>query len=120
MHYSKVTSSDITTSLIIEIVQSLMNPHSPNDYQDLKLRLESLQQTVVLTGVAIQAYEYTPVGKSLAKAINREMEACVATLQKLRKTIDSYLQVPKSTFIGYVLHICWASACEPDEIASMR
>jgi hypothetical protein len=46
-HYSKATSSsDITTGLIIETVQSLMGLHSPNGYRGLKLRLESLQKTV--------------------------------------------------------------------------
>jgi hypothetical protein len=120
-HYSKATSSsDIATGLIIEIVQSFMGLHSPNGYRDLKLRLESLQQTVVLTELAVEAYEYTPVGRSLAKAINLEMESCVAVLQKLRKTIDSYSQVPKSSFVGYVLSNSWASGCEPNEIASIR
>lgn len=115
-----VSSTDTVIGLIIEIVQSLMDPCSPNGYRNLKQSFESLQDTVVLAVLVVQAYEGTPLGRGLAKVINREMGGCVMVLQQLRETINTYLQVPKSSRVGYVLHNLWGHRCEPDEIASMR
>jgi hypothetical protein len=114
------SSSDIVLGLIVEIVQSLMDPRSQDSYRGVKRDLRSLQQTIILTVLAVQAYESTPLCRTLVKAINREMENCEVVLRALRDAIHSFTQVLKSTHVGYVLRNFWASAQECDEVISIR
>jgi hypothetical protein len=111
---------DIAARLIIQIVQALIDPDSADLYQHLKLELKSLQTIFTLTGLAIHAYEYTPLGPSLTNIINQESERCRVVLQELLKTINRYRQGLDSTRISYFWRqVCW-SGCEVDELTSLR
>jgi hypothetical protein len=100
--YSTTTNpSEIAARLIIKIVQLLKDPESSNYFRDLKLELESLQRTLALAGLAIRAYEYTPLGRSLANIMNRESEQRRVALQDLLNTIDGYRGGLNSTRIRY-------------------
>jgi hypothetical protein len=76
-------SGNIAARLIIKIVELLMDPEYSDYHRDLKMELESLQQTLTLAGLAIYAYEYTPLGRSLADIMNQEAERCCVVLKDL-------------------------------------
>jgi hypothetical protein len=80
--------------LILSIGRSLtqMLPESSDYYLDLKQQLDSLHQILTLTEFAVQAYENTPLGHSLATAINQEVELCDVVLQELFETVNGYRQ----------------------------
>lgn len=111
---------DHATDLMIQIVQSLMDRESSDYYRDLKLELELLHKTSTLTGLAIQTYEYTPLGRNLANVVNREAEQCCVVLQELRDKINCYRQGLNSTTIQtFWRQVLW-SGCEVEELASLR
>jgi hypothetical protein len=109
-YQSDINSStrDIAARLIVQIVQALMVPDSSNHYQNLKLELKALQETLTLVGLAIYAYEYTPLGQCLAKIVDQEANRCRLVLQQLLAAINSHRLGLNSTPIGYfwrhVLH----------------
>ena len=59
-HSAATFARDVTNGLIVEIVQLLMG--SDASFHDLKEDLNTLQQMLTLTGMAIEAYEHTPLG----------------------------------------------------------
>ena len=71
---------DRVARLIIEIVQALMDPGPTDTYADLKLELKFLQESFTLAGLAIRAYEYTPLGQNLVSIINQLAEQCLTIL----------------------------------------
>jgi hypothetical protein len=95
-HHSVDTASGsaIGTSigLIIQITSLLTGRgNSSNSHRDLESELKSLQQTLTLTGLAVQEYETRPLGRSLAHAVTPEIGRCCAILQKLRDSANGTL-----------------------------
>ena len=87
------TASDdrhISARLIVEIVQSLMASDASDQFHDLKEDLNTLQQTLDLTGLAIEAYQCTPLGRLLTNTIGKEMEQCIGVLRELLSAIRAY------------------------------
>lgn len=109
--YRDAGPTDIAARHILKIVHSLIGFESSDHYRDLMPQLELLQYTLSLTGLAVQAYDYTPLGESLAITINQEVKACTAVLQELLDTIDSYQQGLESTRIRYLWRLVMGSGC---------
>ena len=111
------TGCDRVARLIVEIVQAL----GPTDlYSSLKLELKSLQQTFTLAGLAIRAYEYTPLGQNLVKIINQVAERCITVLQKFLEHINHYRWSLDSTRFGiFWRQICW-SGDDVDKLAVLK
>jgi len=80
----------IAARLIVEIVQSLMASDASDQFRDLKEGLNILQQTLDLTGMAIEAYQCTPLGHILANAMGKETEQCIGVLRELLSAIRAY------------------------------
>jgi hypothetical protein len=59
--------------------------------------LKPLHQTLFLTGIAIQAYEDTPLGPNLAVSIGPEVEQCQVILQYMLDSINCYRRILYST-----------------------
>jgi hypothetical protein len=113
-------AGDVTTSLIVKIVQSLVDRgEARDDYRILELELDSLRQTLTLTGLAIQAYENTPLARNLANSINPEVAQMRVLLQELFEKINNYQQGLKPTFIGAIWDQVWRSR-RVDGLASLR
>lgn len=116
-HGETNSACNIDVRLIIEIVQSLMNGlvgEPSGCYRALKLELNSLHQTLILAGLAIQAHEYTPLGRTLGSVIIPEVEQCHVVLQELCDKIKSYQHGFNSMRIN-----CRALR-SGDEISSLR
>ncbi|KIM80413.1 hypothetical protein PILCRDRAFT_9594 [Piloderma croceum F 1598] len=114
------STSDVALGLIIAIVQLLLNLDTSAYYRDLKVELELLQQTLTLAGLAIDAYEYTPLGRSLANIVNQEVERCCVVLRELLDIINAYRLGLNRTRIQYLWRQVWWSGCDVDELASLR
>jgi hypothetical protein len=63
----------IAARLIVEIVQSLMTSDT-DQFRDLKEDLNTLQQTLDLTALAIDAFQCIPLSQILARTIGNETE----------------------------------------------
>ena len=94
------SSHDIAARLIIEIVQLLMTSDNSDQFRDLKEDLKTLQQTLDLTGLAIDAFQCIPLGRILASTIGNETEQCIGVLQEFRSAIRAHQQVLSSTRIN--------------------
>jgi hypothetical protein len=71
-------------------VQSLRASNASDQFHVLKGDLNTLQQTLVLTGLATDAYRSTPLGRILANNIGKETAHCIEVLQELLSTIKAY------------------------------
>lgn len=111
---------DDAAGLIVKIVQSLMDPESSSHHRDLKLELELLQQTLTLAGLAIQTYEYTPLGRNMTNIINHEVDHCRVILQELLGIINCYRRSLTSTSIHYLWRqVLWRGS-EVEELTSLQ
>jgi hypothetical protein len=114
------STSDIAPGLIIAIVQLLVDPDSSDYYRDLKVELELLQQTLTLAGLAIDAFECTPLSRSLADIVDQEAERCCIILHELLDRINAYRQGLNSTRIQYLWRQVWWNGCDVNELTSLR
>ncbi|KIM76410.1 hypothetical protein PILCRDRAFT_649108 [Piloderma croceum F 1598] len=73
----------------------------------LKEELQTLRQTLILAGLAIQTYEHTPLGPNLANTINPEIVQCCTVLQKIFDSIDSCHRGLSSTPIHDLWRRVW-------------
>jgi hypothetical protein len=121
-HLSRAGSAgDIAIRLIIKIVQLLVDCKEFSDAnQGLKLELETLQKILSLTGLAMQAYEYTPLGRNLASNIIPVVEQCCVVLDEIFVKIDSYRQGLHPTSIGILWHQVWRSGNGMDSLRLLR
>lgn len=81
-------------NLIVEITRLLVDlTKFSDDYQySQKLSLNPLHDTLFLTGLAIQAYENTPLAQNMNLFISPDIQKCHLILQGMLDTIDSYRQ----------------------------
>jgi hypothetical protein len=120
-HPPNVGSASDIAGLIVQIIQALIDCRaSSNDYRDLKLELESLHQMLVLTGLAIQAYESTPLGRTLAETINFEVEQCGKAVQELLSEINLYRRSLIPTRLRVLWSQVWYCGREKGELAQWR
>jgi len=109
----------IAARLIVEIVQSLMDSGTSDQFCDLKENLNTLQQTLDLTGLAIDAFQCIPLGRILASTIGNETEQCIGVLRELLSAIRAYQRGLRSTRIN----LSWnrvGSGCKSGEIRIWR
>lgn len=116
-HFDAGSARDIAAHLILEIVQALKHPDSSDNYRGLELELGSLKQMLTLSGLAIQAYAPTPLGRNLTKSFNEATERCLGVLQELLVTINNYRRCLDSTPIHHLWH---RVGCDPDKVAYLR
>lgn len=115
------SAGDIAIGLIIEIMQLLISQRQFSDnHRDLELELESLYQSLILAGLAIQSYQYSPLGRHLANTITPEMKQCRVVLQELLNKVSATRQSFDSTCISNLWYRIWRSRWEESELVSFR
>jgi hypothetical protein len=120
-HFEASSAGDIAIGLIVKIMQLLIvHIRSSDNHRDLKLELESLHQSLTLTGLAIQTYQHSPLGKNLAKNITPEVMQCRVALQELLNKVSGTWRGLNSTNISDLWFSVWWSRWEGDELASLR
>ena len=92
-HHNQRTCEE-ACNLIVEITRLLVDSTKfPNEYRyPQRLSLKTLHETLVLTGLAIQVYENTPLARNLNHSIGPDIQKCHDILQDMLDTIDSYRQ----------------------------
>jgi hypothetical protein len=97
-HYNR-SPCDAACNLIVEITRLLDDLTKFSvDYRYLqKLLLKPLHQTLFLTGLAIQAYKDTPLGRNLALSMDPDVQKCHVILQYIYDSIDRYRRILYST-----------------------
>ena len=111
---------DIATSLTVKILQLLINRRESSDDRALVQELKTLQQTLTLVGLAIQTYEYTPLGRNLVNNIIPEVEQCCVVLDELFHKINSYREGLYPTSIRNLWHQVRRSGSEVDGLSLLR
>ena len=111
---------DIATSLIVKILQLLINRRESSDDRALVQELKTLQQTLTLVGLAIQTYEYTPLGRNLVNNIIPEVEQCCVVLEELFHKINIYREGLYPTSIRNLWHQVRRSGSEVDGLSLLR
>jgi hypothetical protein len=112
---------DTAVGLIVQTTALLLDCRDTSKtHLDLKLELTSLQNTLTLTGFAIQEYDDRPLGRSLANTITPEVERCRLVLQELHNKLDGTWQGLKSTSISHLWTGVWCIRWGGDEMASLR
>jgi hypothetical protein len=117
-HSAPSPARHIAARLVVEIVQSLMTSDT-DQFRDLKEDLNTLQQTLDLTALAIDTFQCIPLGRILASTIGNETEQCIGVLRELLSDIRAYQQVLGSTRIN----LPWSrvgSGCKSGEIRIWR
>lgn len=92
-HQQAITAADDASGLIISIVQLLVNrtdSSSDTSYRDVKQFLELLNHTILMTRLALQTFEYTYLGRNLAKTIGPTIVDCLTKLQELLGVFNKY------------------------------
>jgi hypothetical protein len=118
--YGADLAGDIAMSLTVKILQLLINHRESADDRALVQELNTLQQTLTLVGLAIQTYEYTPLGRNLANNIIPEVEKCCVALDELFHKINSYRERLFPTSIRNLWHQVWRSGSEVDGLSLLR
>ena len=103
---------DVTTNLIVQIIDSL----PAERFVQLRLRLHSLHQTQVLVRCAIQAYKFSPLEASLAKAVFPLLAGCHNILQNIFDSINHYRTTLLPTRISIVWLPVWRSGIDVEQM----
>jgi hypothetical protein len=87
----------VAALLVVDIVQSLMVLSASDQFHHLKEDLIALKQTLDFTGLTIEAYQCTPIGRILARTISEETVQCIGVLRDLLSAIRRYERDFRST-----------------------
>lgn len=91
VHQQATIAAESASGLIIAIVQLLINRRESSDiYGDMKQFLELLNHTILMARLALQTFEYTSLGRSLARLIVPTIAGCHSNLQDLLDLLDHY------------------------------
>jgi hypothetical protein len=112
---------DAAVDLIDQIAELLKDwRDSSTSHLDLALELQSLQKTLILTGLAIQKYDSKPLGRSLADTIVPEVLRCFVVLQELLYSINGAWLGFSITSVGGFWRRIWWGGRDGDSFASLR
>jgi hypothetical protein len=113
--------SDVA-SWFIEKTKKLLDDHTESTDNDRALwdELELLRQTLILTDLAMQTFEYTPLGRNLARSINPQAEQCCDVLRDLFDSINRCRQNLFPTRIWNLWRVVWWCGGEMDGQALLR
>jgi hypothetical protein len=115
---SIVSTTDFAVRLIVNIVH-LLHVESADECRHWERELKALCQSLNLTRLAIQAYEYTSLGQNLAKTIFPEVERCCGVLREILDKIIHYRESLKSTKISGLWRQVLRSRWDVNELASL-
>ena len=119
--YQTVSAVETVVGLIIQITHLLMDRRNArNNHRDMELELNSLQETLTLAKLAIQAYGDRPLGRSLANTITPQVERCRVVLLQLLDGVNSTRQGLFFTSIRDLWRPVWRKRWDGDELASLR
>ena len=116
------SAGEVADRLIVEIVQLLFDHGETRDhYRRLELELEPLRQTLLLTNLAIQMFECTPLGQNLGHYVLPEVEQICVGLKELYDRVDRYRRSLWPTSIRKLWRkVCWKGCEVDDRLVSLR
>ena len=111
-----ISTVDINIGLIVQILRLLVGPEgeqSADRNRHLRLELETLSESLVLTGAAIQEYR-------LINALTPEVDRCRVVLEELLDRVIGTRGGLSWTSIGSLWNSVWRSRWYGDELESLR
>jgi hypothetical protein len=111
-----VSFADIAVGLIVDIIR-LLRIESADKHRHLDRELKLLSQSLILTASAIQVYEHTSPGNSLANTVYPEVMRCHEVLKDIHDKSLHYWEGLNSTSIRDLWGLVWLSGWDWDELA---
>ena len=111
---SVFSTIDITTNLIVEIINLLRAER----LVQLERDLSSLCQSLTLVKLAVEAYQFTPLEANLAKTVYPELDGCRNVLQKTLDEINRYQATLRPTRIYSLSVKVWWRGMDVEKLAS--
>jgi hypothetical protein len=112
---------DAAVDLIVQITDKLIDPRDVSiNHRDLRGQLKSLQQTLIMVGLAVNEYQNGPLGQCLINAISPEMARCCIGLQELLLRVNDTCMGLKFTKIGSFWLPIWQERWKGDELLALR
>ena len=104
-HQQAMVATDNALALIISIVHLLRVNHTDSDrtFQDMERSLKLLCDTISATQVALQLFEFTPLGRNLSMTIKATVVDCCENLQKMLDKLENY----RSSFSYTAVRSLW-------------
>lgn len=120
-HQQAMIAADHGSGLIVSIVKLLVNRTESSDaYRGLKQYLELLNHTILMTRLALQTFEYTPLGCHLAITIKSTVIGCQNDLQELSDKLFEYRDVLSLTGIRDLWGHILPGGAEGNELAPIK
>jgi hypothetical protein len=118
---SSAVFSNVDTAIrqIANIVH-LLRADSQDEYRQLEQELKTTCESLTLIGSAIQAYKYTPLCETLAKAILPEVEQCCTLLQEMSSKIIPCRDGLMLTAIHDLWRQVWWNTLGDNELAKWK
>ena len=109
-----------TAGLVAQVIKVLYDHRNlSEECDDLAIELQSLQQVLILTELAMDRYETTPLGGPLAHCIRPEVAQCHLSLKKFAQTLVDWQNAVKFTTISALWRrIMWAASDEANALAA--
>ena len=109
-----------TIGLTAQVVRVLYDHRNiTHECDTLVMELQSLQQVLILTNVALKKYESTPLGEPLADFIRPELAQCHVLLQQFSHKVESCRQALTSTTIStFWRRVVWAASDEAGSLSA--
>ena len=95
-----IAAADDTSGLIVSVVHLLTN--RPNSYGDLKLCLMLLNRSMIMSRLALQIFEYTPLAPNLVRTIKPAILDCRVVLQELLDKLEASREGSSTTGIRHL------------------
>ena len=108
------------TRLTVEIVTLLMVPQAEEPHKELRLELAALNESLVMTGAAMQEYKDRSLGQSLINAITPEVKRCRIVLEELFDRVSGTRWGLNHTSIQDLWPPVWWSRWSGDELVLLR
>lgn len=115
-HQQAIDAADNASGLIVSIVHLLVNrTESLDTYRDLKRSLVLLNHTILMTRLALQTFEYTPLGLNLARTIKPAILDCRIDLQELFDRLEHCREGLNATGIRHLWsRVLWSGLPEKE------
>lgn len=104
----------------VEVELSICDSRYVEKYRNLQQELRSLHFTLCLTKSALQSFERTPLGPSLAITFNPEVERCFSGLRDTFDKISCCRHGLSSTTINYLWTVVCSNGWDKAELDALQ
>lgn len=118
--HSSVKDPSIEIRVIAQIMDILLETPSLHHSDTLPETLASLRRMLLLTELALHAYQQTPLEQTLTHILNAEAERCHKLLKDLFKRLSDYRYTLPAVLFQFIRKHIWNTAGEGVEFSELN